>query len=101
MCSELRQIVTKAALNKTLPMIRYGRVKYGVSLDAMDLSPRSEIETLLTWKTNAFLPGRPAKARVRAISAKHLQSYLCRMVGYVQQYYGPSPRNLAPGAGNS
>jgi integrase len=41
------------------------------------------------------MPGRPAKARHRAITALNLQRIICRLFGFVQKFLGQEPGTLS------
>ncbi len=43
---------------------------------------RSEITELLRWKQAKFAPGRPQRARNRAVTAKLLDKFIARVYGY-------------------
>jgi integrase len=83
-CSAFRIAVVKAGLKLSLPLIKFSKPPYGVSLAKMNPQLSSEIKELAAWKMRGFEPDRPANARIRPVSAKNLTNHLCRIVGYVQ-----------------
>lgn len=85
---ELRRFLIEGGLNAQLSSRKVAKPKYGIRLDQMSDQLRSEIEEILRWKQDAFMPGRPAKAHVRGITAKNLENGFRRVIGFCVNILG-------------
>jgi hypothetical protein len=70
-----RRLLSEYGFAQQFPDIsfRSGDSKYAIPLRSFPAQLRAEVEALLKWKQDIFVPGRPQKARIRAISAKELE----------------------------
>jgi hypothetical protein len=87
-----RRLLSECRFAQQFPGIsfRSGDPKYAIPLRSFPPQLRAEVEALLKWKQDVFVPGRPQKARVRAISAKELEGVITQLYGYMIK---AEPRN--------
>lgn len=77
-----RRAIAKAGL--VLPSLTPGnyRTSYRVRTQELPEPLRSEVTQLLVWKQARFAKGRPQRNRLRPVSAKLLESNICRLYGF-------------------
>ena len=78
--------LASANLAGNLPGIRRiwkSKSLYGVPCDSFPAALRQEVDALLTWKQAEYAKGRPAKSKIRSISAARLLSLITRLYGFV------------------
>lgn len=88
MTSELRRVMIESGLNTCLSAKKVARPRYGISLEDIPDQMRCQVQDILRWKQDAFVPGRPAKAHVRGVTAKNLEHALCRLIGFTINVLG-------------
>jgi hypothetical protein len=81
-----RKAVTNAGLNSLLPKLEPAPRKSAYRVPAGELPEplRTEVRELLVWKQARFAKGRPQKTRHRPVSAKLLESNICRLFGFAK-----------------
>jgi hypothetical protein len=62
--------------------------KYQVPVAEFPTRLKSEVVELIKWKQAVFAPGRPSEGQHRAITAKALESMICRLYGYALHVRG-------------
>jgi hypothetical protein len=70
-----RRAVMEAGLEEAFPLISLISPKrqFGIPVASMPEPLCSEVRMLLKWKQDPFVPGRPRRARLRAVSAEVLE----------------------------
>ena len=81
-----RKALAGACLNSLLPNLQPAPYQTAYRVPASELPEplRSEVKELLTWKQARFAIGRPQSARLRPVSAKLLESNICRLFGFAR-----------------
>jgi integrase len=72
------------------PGIKMAATKYQIPLAEFPNRLRSEVVALMKWKQAEFAPGRPSDGQHRAVTAKNLESTICRLYGYALHIRGES-----------
>jgi integrase len=81
-----RLALIRSGLAEQLPKLRCNSERpspYGVPLLLFPTQLRREVEALLNWKQDVYSEGRPWRGRLRTVSAKHLESCISRLYGFV------------------
>lgn len=83
---KFRRAVSRAELRDLLPKLSWeihpSVNVYRVKTNDMPEPIRSEVVALLKWKQDRFAKGRPSRGRLRAVSARLLESLINRVYGY-------------------
>jgi hypothetical protein len=82
---DFRRVVSQAGLAQQFPGLSFRSTpfRYAVPFSALPAQLRAEVAVVLKWKQDLFAPGRPQKARIRAISAKEIPVIIRRLYTYV------------------
>jgi integrase len=94
--SHFRKCIFEAGFGSKIPNI-LPPVKdriYGVPLSQIPEPVYLEVIDLLKWKTDEFSPGRPYKARHRAVTAENLKKLISRLFGFVVKVQGKTVHHL-------
>jgi len=80
-----RHLVSQGKFARQFPGIsfRSGPYRYAIPFQFLPPQLRAEVTILMKWKQDPFAPGRPQKARLRAISAKEIPVVIARLYTYV------------------
>jgi hypothetical protein len=83
--SKFRRVLLESGLAGLFPGICFTRRpgRYGVPVRFFPAQLRTEVEALLAWKQDRYAEGRPARARLRAVTAKSLEECIARLYGFV------------------
>lgn len=73
-------LTQKIGISVTTPEWR----RYGIPLRSFPPRLRLEVEALLKWKQDIYAEGRPRRARLRPITAMHLEKFIGRLYGFVK-----------------
>jgi hypothetical protein len=82
--SNFRRALANAGLDCLLPKFKPAPIKSAYRVPASELPEplRSEVRELLVWKQAKYAKGRPQWTRHRPVSAKLLESNICRLFGF-------------------
>ena len=85
-----RKALADAGLDCLLPKLKPAPKKsaYRVPVNELPEPLASELKEILRWKQAKFAKGRPQWYRLRAISARILESNLCRLFGFAKNIAG-------------
>ncbi len=61
---------------------------FRVPMEEFPTELRREVEALLKWKLDKFVPGRPTKCKVREVTALQLLDNICKLYGYATTVAG-------------
>ena len=89
-CSKFRSLMSKSELSHLGPLLKVQPKHYGVSLDKMHPDLRSEVETLLAYRTEKLSVDRSGPP-IRPETAEGLLESLERLTGFMQNVVGCSP----------
>lgn len=80
-----RHLVSQGKFARLLPGISFRSEPFRYAIPFRSLPPqlRAEVTAIMKWKQDPFVPGRPQKARLRAISAKEIPVVIARLYTYV------------------
>jgi hypothetical protein len=81
-----RKALASAGLNNLLPGLEPAprKTAYRVRVSELPEPLGSEVKELLVWKQARFAKGRPQWTRLRPVSAKLLESTICRLFGFAK-----------------
>jgi integrase len=82
---DFRSLVLERGLAHEFPRlsVRSTPYRYATPFAALPALLRAEASALMKWKTDVFAPGRPQKARIRAITAKEIKTIITRLYAHV------------------
>ncbi len=83
---DFRRMLSKAGLAKTLPGIFKdwkSAEPYFVPLSEFPPALHQEVSALLRWKQAPYVRSRKPRARLRAVSARNLQSIITQLYGFL------------------
>jgi len=83
--SQFRRAVVRAGLEHMISKLDCNPQRtsdYGVPIDELPEPLRTDLRSMLTWKQARYAKGRPQWARLRPISAKQLERWVCRIYGF-------------------
>ncbi len=80
--SRFRGAMAKCGLTQNLSDVYQYRGRYGTPLSQLPDALRAEIVAVMTWKQARFARGRRRGSCHRAVSAKKLTEFICRMYGF-------------------
>jgi integrase len=84
--SRFRKVVVDSGLEHLLPRLncRSHGVDYKINTDDMPEPPRTQVRSLLKWKTDRYSKGRPQHGRLRPVSAVQLENWIGRLLGFAR-----------------
>ncbi len=77
--NDLRKILRRAGFTANFSD---EKTRFKASLGALPAELRREVDALLKWKQDKFVPGRPNKCKVREVTALQLLDNICKLYGY-------------------
>lgn len=86
--SQLRRILANAGFGANLNLKHAFKNNYAIPLEMMPSVLIKEINEVLRWKQDRFVPSRPKDAQIRPITAALLRSMFCRIYGFALKVEG-------------
>jgi hypothetical protein len=86
--NKLRKVLVEAGINVDQLSAKVMKPSYGIPFPLLPDMLRLELETLMRWKTDKYVLGRPRKGRIRAITASGLRSVFCQLFGFAANRLG-------------
>jgi integrase len=80
--SSLRRMILKAGYPTELSMKKTRGADYGVPFDRFPEPLKNQVQDVLRWKQDRFVPSRPNKAKVRPVTARGIQRSFERLYGF-------------------
>lgn len=84
----MRRILVEAGFTSNLAVNLVRKATYGIPFDKFPESLRAEVQEVLRWKQDRFVPSRPKGAQIRGVTARGLRSTICRLYGFVVNVEG-------------
>jgi integrase len=81
--TRMRRIIVRGGFTSKLEVNKVQKAAYGIPMEKFPETLRAEIEEVLRWKQDRFVPSRPKKAKVRPVTARCLEGVFSRLYGFV------------------
>jgi len=78
----MRKILVEAGYTSNLNTNRVRKAEYGIPLKEFPEMLCAEVQEVLRWKQDKYVPSRPKGGQIRAITAKRIEGEFCRLYGY-------------------
>ena len=84
----MRRILVDAGFTSNLAVNKVRKTNYGIPLKMFPETLRAEVQEVLRWKQDRFVPSRPKNAQIRAITARGIEGAFCRLYGFTVNIEG-------------
>jgi integrase len=78
----LRRMIVKAGYVSDLSVKKTRRNDYGIAFDRFPEPLKAEVQDVLRWKQDRYVPARPKGAKVRAVTAQNIRRSFERLFGF-------------------
>jgi integrase len=84
----MRRIIVEAGFTSNLAVNKVRKNNYGIPLRMFPETLRAEVQDVLRWKQDRFVPSRPKNAQIRAVTARGIEGAFCRLYGFTVNVEG-------------
>jgi integrase len=86
--ARMRRILVEAGFTSNLDADKVQRINYGIPLKMFPETLRAEVQEVLRWKQDRFVPSRHKNAQIRAVTARGIEAAICRLYGFTVNVEG-------------
>jgi hypothetical protein len=84
----MRRILVGAGFTSNLAVNKIRKATYGIPLRMFPEPLRDQVQEVLRWKQDRFVPSRPKNAQIRAVTARGIEGAFCRLYGFTVNVEG-------------
>jgi integrase len=93
--TSFRKVINESSLSRYIPKVSgYQERRYGIPIRHFPRRLRAEVESLMRFKTDDIVSGRPPRCKHRPETARNFEKFLGQLLGFIRNVKGKQPLNL-------